>query len=410
MGTLLSSLFLILNSVTGSLSGRVVDEDAKPVSGAVVVIDTGRPRRGPSLVCPSCYPECSKRSVTGPDGTFIVDELSDSTLFSLAAGASNYEAEVTQHFDPLKGNDIEIVLKKFSQADGNLKIDGNVVDLNNQPLANVKIEVHFVRLGSRGYGGDKDITPLTLSDNMGKFRVVAEKDFSEVQFRASLSGYATNEVVWSAAKPDQLTIRMGTGASLQGRLIHEGKPLANVEVGLVQEIRTLGAIVTPMEVTTNSDGVFRFEHLPPKLDYSIYTTTDQRAKGVLPVSIVTAPNDSHLADLGDVTTQSPRRLSIAVKTEDGSDLPEQSYVFVRRDRAWKSSKLTLSRTSFATVELKDVGREAFLVSPYVVGYSVLRTEPSVSPDLNKSYLVRVENDTNITFILAPVNPSPADQK
>lgn len=402
MQKLFAVLMLLLDAVTGSLAGRVVDEDEKPIAGAVVVIDTGRPRRGPSLLCPSCYPECSKRVTTEADGTFKLDQLSDTTLFSLAAGASNYQAEVTSHYDPLKENDIEIVLKRLSKEDGQLNIEGTVVDLDNQPLSNAKIEVRHARDGNRGYGGGDDITSLTLSDDAGKFRLVARKAFTEVQLRASLNGFAPSEAVWLATKPDPLTIRIGSGATLLGRLVHDGKPLANVEVGIVQETRFLGNIVTPFEVITDDDGIFRFEHLPPKLDYAIYTTTNQQAKVVLPVSIVTVPNDRQTADLGDVPTQKPRGLTITVKTDDGSDLPEHSYAMVGREKAWKSSKLSLPQVDSATVMLNDVGSEAFQVWPYIPGYRVLRTVPTIQPDLNKRYLVRVVDDTRVTFIVERV--------
>jgi hypothetical protein len=307
----------------------------------------------------------------------------------------------------LKENDIEIVLKRLSKEDGQLTIEGTVVDLDDQPLSNAKIEVRHVRDGNRGYGGGDDITSLTLSDEAGKFRLVAKKAFTEVQLRASLNGFAPSEAVWLATKPDSLTIRIGSGATLLGRLVHDGEPLANVEVGIVQETRFLGNIVTPFEVVTNEDGIFRFEHLPPKLDYAIYTTTNQQAKGVLPVSIVTVPNDRQTADLGDLPTQKPRSLSITVKTDDGSVLPEHSYAFVGREKAWKSSKMPLAQSNSATVVLSDVGIEAFQVWPYVPGFHVLQSEPRITPDLNKRYLVRIENDTSVTFVVQRKKDKPA---
>uniref|UniRef100_UPI003567C36D carboxypeptidase-like regulatory domain-containing protein n=1 Tax=Stieleria sp. TaxID=2795976 RepID=UPI003567C36D len=92
-------LSLLLTAGTAELSGRVVDSEEAPVAGAIVVVSTAKPRVGPATTCPSCYRDCTKRTTTDLNGRFSISDLSDSLLFSLAAGGAGYQGQVSEHFD-----------------------------------------------------------------------------------------------------------------------------------------------------------------------------------------------------------------------------------------------------------------------------------------------------------------------
>jgi hypothetical protein len=182
-------------------------------------------------------------------------------------------------------------------------------------------------------------------------------------------------------------------------LLLNGDPLASVEVGLVQENRIMGNIVTPVEVSTDAEGFFQFDHLPPGLDYAIYTHTGQDARGVLPVSLIQAPEHGQRAELGDIAAVAPHRLTVKVVTNNGKRLPDKSVVYVGRRKAWRGSTLTLPPVESAVVQINDLGREPVEISVRVPGLKVISCNPPLNEDLNRRYTIRVNGNTEIIFVV-----------
>ena len=318
------------------LSGRVVDGVGNPIARAIVVVSSARPRVGPATTCPSCYRDCAKRTLTDQDGQFRIDGLSDKLLFSLATGAPGFQGTVSELFDPLDSPDIELALEALPQSEEAIKIRGRVVDLKGTVIAGAELRTRTVRRNDGRIGGkNPSVTTLTLSDENGEFELSAGNHIAGFDVRASAPGFAPNDVTWSRQSNQKLDIALGSGASFRGRLVFQGKGTPNVEVGLVQKDRTLGNIVTPQEVFTDSSGYFHFEQLPPNLEYTLYTHTGQDAPGVLPVSLLKAPNHGERAQLGDLPLAKPSRLTLVVKTNDGSPLSKDSYVIITRRHAWR---------------------------------------------------------------------------
>ena len=309
----------LLTATSTELSGRVVDQQGQGVDGAIVVISTARPRVGPSTTCPSCYPDCTKRTLTDAEGRFAINGLSSKLLFSLAAGGSGYQGLISEHFDPAEKPSIELKLESLPESPDVTSATGRVVDSNGDPIAGAEVRSRTIyRTNGVMGGGDKSVTPLTLTDSEGHFQITTGDHINAIDLRVIAAGFAPNEAKWERAADKELQIELGRGASIRGRLLLDGTPLAGVEVGMVQRNRSIGNIVTPVELSTDENGVFQFDQLPPEMDYTIYTHTGQEAKGVLPVNLIGAPGHGQRADLGDIPTQKPHRLTIIVRTEDGS--------------------------------------------------------------------------------------------
>lgn len=397
---------LLMSSVTAELSGRVVNETGEPVAQAIVVVSTARPRVGPRTTCPSCYRDCTKRTLTNEQGEFKIKGLSDLLQFTLAAGASGHQGTVSEYVDPASNPALELKLSPLPNQEESNRIKGQVVDLEDKPIAGAELRVQTIRRASGIIGGSDDsVTTLTLSDNEGNFELSAGDHIVAFDVRGVATGYAANEVHWSRTDNRDLKIELGRGASLKGKLVFQGKPVPNVEVGLVQKNRIIGNIVTPQEVHTDESGEFHFEGLPPDLDYTIYTHTGQNAPAALPVTLVTAPGHGERAQFGEIPLQSPSRLTIIVKTEDGSKLPKDSYVMVMRQEAWRGAKEVLQQTSIAHAEFNDVPKENFQIIVRVPGYDVARTKPPTNLDMNRRYGINVNGDTTIEFMMKSQQPS-----
>jgi hypothetical protein len=296
--------------------------------------------------------------------------------------------------------EIELELPKLTQQSLATSVTGQVVDADGVPVVGAEVHSKLIRRGNTiTSAGDTSVTPLTLTDTNGNFQVTAGDYILSIDLRINAAGYAPTEIKWERGNDKALRVQLGHGAVIRGRLLIGTQPLRGVELGLVQRNRSLGNINTPAEVSTDEEGVFQFEQLPPSMDYALYTHTGQGAKGVLPVSLIEAPGHGQLADLGDIATQTPRRLTIIVRTEDGGPLPAKATLHVGRDTAWRGTLRDLAQQPSTTVTLDDMSDEEFEISLRVPGYDVVRTTPVMNLDLNRRYSIRVDKDMEIVFVV-----------
>lgn len=397
-------LILLLAAGAAELSGHVVDPDGKPIAKAIVVVSTAKPRVGPATTCPSCYRDCTKRTITDAEGKFSIPQLSSGLLFSLAAGAPGFQGEVSEHFDPAAAPEIKLQLESLPSDPKVGRVVGKVVDLSGEPIVGAEVRSHNIfRDNGIGGGSDPTVTPLTLTDSEGHFEMSVGRHIQWIDLRVSAAEHAPAQQRWSRSDEGEWMITLGAGAGLRGKLVLGETPVAGVEIGLVQKNRMMGAIVTPQEVFTDETGAFAFDLLPPGLDYAIYTHTDQDAAAVLPVSLVEIPEHGQAADLGEIQAQHPRRLTITVTTTDGSPLPKDSYVYVGRRYGWRGAQLKLEQRPTCTVTLTDVGAEEFEIALRTRGYEVSETSPKLNVDLNNSYSVDTSTVSNVVFMVSPVS-------
>lgn len=396
---------MLITAATAQLSGKVVDESGTPVADAIVVVSTARPKVGPATTCPTCYRDCNKRARTNDRGEFKIDGLSDALQFTLAAGAPGYQGLSSEFYDPAENPDVQLKLKPQFVLTGSAQIQGSVTDQAGKPIAGAEIRLRNLHRDDGRIGGaDASVTSLTLTNEEGKFEICVGGHIQAFDLRAVATGFAPNEIHWSRSDPEPLRVTLGPGASFHGKLVYKGHPVPSVEIGLVQKNRVLGNIVTPQEVYTDASGMFHFEHLPPDFEYTIYTHTGQDAPAVLPVTIVEAPAHGQRADLGEIQLATASRLTITVRTDDGSRLPKDSYLMISRDDAWRGSKVVLGRQRSFTAEISDVSDETYKIFIRVPGYKVSTTHPQTNLDMNRRYEITVHGDTTLEFRMESINP------
>ncbi len=399
--TAMAICMLLNQSDTETLDGYVFDTDGKPIEGAIVVVSTCRPRTGPATTCPSCYLDCSKKTLTNASGKFAIDGLSPKLQFSLAVGGINYQGIVTKHFDPQDNPTIEFNLMELPVANTSRRIQGRVTDSKGASVVGAEIRSHLVRNSDgRMSSNESTVTPLTISDQQGNFVVCVGEAVSQVHWRVSAGGFAPNQFLWQPKSAEPISIELAEGASIRGQLVHDGEPIVGAMMGIVQSDRSIGNIVTPQELCTDDEGIFQFEGLPPDIDYAIYTVMHQSIAATLPVSLIKAPANGQLADLGEIATQSAKALSIIVETDDNGPLPANGRVFVSRSKAWHTSQLPLpAGDSKVVVTLPSVGREMVEIAVRVPGFKVKKTMPELQIDMNRRYQLRLETSIVVTVVL-----------
>jgi protocatechuate 3,4-dioxygenase beta subunit len=152
---------------TGSLSGRVLDEEYKPIPAASVqVLELHLVTRGEKKLY---NPALAGTVVPDREGRFQLDRLPAGMPYSVNVSALGYTAARGSSIemksgDPLKYPDI--VLAKTDQS-----ISGTVVDPNGQPLAGVRIMGSFVRSEETEPAVQLSASGQAVTDSSGAFRM-----------------------------------------------------------------------------------------------------------------------------------------------------------------------------------------------------------------------------------------------
>jgi hypothetical protein len=388
----------VLASAT-SLTGRVIDQSDQPVAGAVVRVSTAKPRLGPQRTCPSCYLDCGKVAVTGDDGRFEIEGVSDKLLFGLAAGSLGFQGQLLENVDPLTP-DLSLRLTRLKVMDPDQMLTGRVVDSRGAPVSGVTITTGPVFYQSGAVGGtNQNITPATVTDAEGNFTIFVGTPVRQLTLKFRTPGFAPTDVSTLRVGRDNPPIKLLPGSSLMGRLVREGSPVGGLNLEVVQEDRRIGNVVTPLQVTTADEGTFRLDQLAPGIDYAIYSLIGQDHRSAMPVTLASAPASGMLADLGDIETHPAHRLTVKFRTEEGAPIPSGSSCYLSRRNAWHSDRRSIPVRPDALVVFEGVAREVKGLGIRVPGYEVAHSDPFCQIDLNRKLNVYSDSDRSITVTL-----------
>ncbi len=394
-------LLMLLAGSGVNFSGKVVDESNKPVEGAIVVIATARPKAGPSMMCPSCYPDCAKRAITNSNGEFELKELDEQLLFQLSVGANGHQGTTTKHLDPSSNEPAQFTIKPLPTGPQFARIEGTVLGHDGKPLTGCEVSAQTETKGPITSSRVRSVTPVSITNEAGRFVMVAESDVDAAEFSFKAPGYALSKLDWVRRQPRDLNLTLNRGASLIGRLVFRGKPIRQAMLGIVQADRSFNNVVTPMELATDDDGVFRFDNLRPETDYVLCTHVNQAIKGVLPPSLVKLAADNQLVDLGEIECEPAQKLTIKVQMQDGSKIPEDCMMFLGRDKAWFSVQLKFKTESVFEIALDGMAVGVYKFGTRLKDCEVIETKPSTTLDVNNSRDLCIEegNDNEMTIVL-----------
>ncbi len=84
---------------------------------------------------------------------------------------------------------------------------------------------------------------------------------------------------------DRKTLTVTEGATIRGRLVRDGKPMSNAEIGLSTHSRRSGTVLPEMRIGTREDGTFAITNVPPGRIWYLYGKMESLAsKGSRPTS------------------------------------------------------------------------------------------------------------------------------
>jgi hypothetical protein len=383
------------------LSGRVLQEDDSPVTNATVFVYTAGPKTGSGVVCPSCYPDCSKRAKTSAQGHFTIASLDPTLLFRLLVVAPGCESQYVTKVDPAQGaKTITLARLTEKKLKAPSRIAGLVLDASGKPLAGATVGPEGAQYGSSTtWGGtDRFVDPLAVTDERGQFRLFCTNTVQRVYAVVEGRGVAKRWVELTPGR-DHL-IRMQEGVTVSGTLQSAGHPVKGVVLGLVTKNRTCGICLHGDEIATDQNGFFLMPNVTPDREFVLYAKMDSMpGDGAMPPVIFSTGATGTRRDFGMLQVKPAWRVAGRIVLTDGARVPEGTRLFLGRETAWDHAEALIDENG--RFEFRGVPEESVGLSVRVPGYKFSKRNASLDW-LNGGLVGRVDRDiADLTLLMEP---------
>jgi hypothetical protein len=241
--------------------------------------------------------------------------------------------------------------------------------------------------------------PLAVTDEQGEFLLTAQEPFEALDLRVEARAFANKTFTHVSSGSEIHKLTLTEGATVTGRVMADGKPLAGVSVGMVSAERDMENYTGNFDVGTDPNGRFTFVNLPPNVEYFIYGMMNAlKPYGAISIQKIQTGSDGATLDAGELTVRSGFRLAGRVVLADGKPVPSKTRLLISRDNAWDSMQVVLDKDG--RFDTAGIPKETITLSARVAGYRVSMRNSSCDR-MNPFQLVgRVERDTtNLVFLL-----------
>jgi Carboxypeptidase regulatory-like domain len=338
-GSLDSSARAADRDAAPAISGTVRAEDGKPIPRATVAIHTAGTRVGTNPYCPSCYADCGKRATSDAVGAFSIKSLDPALVFRVLLVAKGYEPKFVK-VDPLKDKSLEVTLKSRPKPpdDPQRILAGQVVGPRGKPLVGAIVEPFGCKIGERRWWGSMPgVDPLAVTDEQGQFQIVAAEPVDGLDLEISARAFAKKRFALVPSGKVVNRLPLSEGATVRGRVVDHGRPVAGVNVGLAQVDRNVETFLGPAVIGTDADGQFLFANVSGNDDYFVYGIMSSLGeRGGISERRVHVGGDGSELKLGDFAVEPAFRLSGRLVLADGKPLPDHTRVLVSRSEVWDS--------------------------------------------------------------------------
>ncbi|MFT7679261.1 MAG: 6-phosphogluconolactonase [Planctomycetota bacterium] len=321
---------------------------------------------------------------TAVDGSFTLQDLDPDLLFNLLAVAPGHAPAFSYGVDPLLGP-ISFELEARPSAEGRKDVlRGQVISEDGQPILGASVSATAVIRGETStYGYIEGLDALAVTDDEGRFVLFGAEPDARYHLAASARARATG-FLQGAVPGEDTSFELGIGATISGRLVHAGEPLAGVTMGLVQVDRSSDGWVGDRSISTDEQGRFTFLNVQPKEAHYVYgRLQDLDSVGAVAALEVRSADHGGEVSVGDMTVAAGHSLSGRVEREDGEPIPAGSRLRLSRERAWDSKVIELSPDG--QFEFHGLPTERYTMAASVKGHRHSESNWSFDP-LNRSGL------------------------
>lgn len=402
---------LALGLITGTvaaaaeLTGIITDEHGQPAAGAVVYVYEASPRKGPNPMDASAYPDRGKLAITDDAGTFTITELDDNLVFKIVVAAEEHPSLVVNKVDPANGA-MKAKLKPIDSArkEPSHQLRGKVSDANG-PVVGAQIEPFGMRNGERRWwGGSLGTEPVAITNANGEFLLTSKDPDVAIDVHVGGKHHATVNYALLPVGEQVHELNLTAGASVKGKVVHQGQPLAGIVMGAVQEDRRSEDFTGIKETVTDEKGEFTLEHLGPNVEYVIYGKMQSLGEiGYIPIQRVRTDGEQQVSELTEVEVQPALTVEGRVRLADEKPIPSGTVMYLGRDDAWDSQTLKLEKDG--KFKFTGVPNEVMNLSVRVKGYRMSNENVSLDT-LNPFRLMGlVDSDvTDLDVLLEPGEP------
>ena len=379
-------------------AGKVVDADGNAIEHAAVLVYSAGVKKGFSLFCPTCYVDCGKRTFTGADGTYSIARLYPDLVFNLLIVREGYNATFVNRVDPEKGPAETAVLKKRTSPTNPAQVvRGRVVNRQGTPVRDALVEQQgaIFRDGGRSFGAVGWIDLIAVTNDKGEFEIAYSKPLDAAIVQVSPRWMAP-KLVTVPTGPDRKTITVTDGATVRGRLVKNGKPVAHAEMGLTTHTNFAGESFGEVRIGTDEDGKFAITNVPPGRIWYLYGKMESLAPRDLSAETIecATKDDGQDVNVGDIPVRPACTLRGKIVLSDGKPIPPDMRLSISSDRG--SDNQTLTLPSDGLFEFRGLARGVYSLFPSVKGYEV--RDP-------QSMELLIEGDvSSLAVLLQPATP------
>jgi hypothetical protein len=368
-----------------TITGRVADSSGRSIPDATVMVYHAGVLNGYSTFCPSCYRDCGKRAKTDASGSYTIDKLDSGLWFDLLFVRDGYAPEIVRVKEASAGTAPLATLKaRPSAADPSHAVKGHVVDVNGHVVRDAVVTTVGIEAEHGAVVGPMPgLDPLAVTDQNGDFELLYEKPAKRMLVTIEARTLAL-KFVTLVTGPQGQTIELAKGGAVRGRLVQDGTPVADAEIGLVgQKLGGFGPALTivgdpypEMKVGTQQDGTFMISDVPTGVQWFVYAKMESvatRGASEPKACITTRPNE--MVDVGEISLRAGYRLEGQIVLSDGKSIPDGMRVILTSQRVWDSQTALLDRQG--RFRFLGLPQDNYLISPAVRGYRLADNQRDV---------------------------------
>jgi len=357
-------------------TGKVTDAAGKALEHATVFVYEGHVKKGYGVYCPTCWADCGKHASTDAEGNFSIAGLNPELQFKLMVVKEGYSAAFVDQVDPQKGPAPAASLKvRPAVEDTSQVVRGRVVDGQGKPVKDAVVEQAGVAYRDQGgigrrFGPADWIDLMSVTNAQGEFEMAYSKPAVEMILRVSPRGMA-QKLFTEPTGADRKTMTVTDGATIFGRVVQpDGKPAANVEIGVMAHSRAAGTGFPEMVIGTREDGTFAITNVPVGRILFVYPKMESLA----PLGFAGNPEPLETKDDGqeihirDLKLQPSYTLRGKVVLSDGREVGNQMHVTLGADVVMDSQMVALAEDG--SFEFKGLAKGVYTVMPGVRNYQL----------------------------------------
>jgi hypothetical protein len=350
-------------------AGKVLDANGNAIEHAAVLVYSAGVKKGFSTFCPTCYVDCGKRTFTAADGAYKIAGLDPDLAFNFLIVREGYSATFVKKVDPGMGPVETAVLPKRTPPENPLQIvRGKVVDRKGEPVRDALVEQQGA-ISNKGssFGPLGWLDLIAVTNDQGEFEIAYSKPLDAAIVRVSPRGMAP-KLATVPAGPDRSRITVAEGATIRGRLLQNGKPVSQAEMGLSTHSRLAENYLPEVRIGTDEHGRFALTNIPPNRIWYLYAKMEALAPRALAAEIIECESkgDGQDVDVGVISVKPGYALRGKVVLSDGKPIPPDIRINLFSDRVQDSQTLILAPDGL--FEFKGLARAVYSLTPSVRGY------------------------------------------